>query len=213
MINIDQAVTIFGRSFSSDCAHPLVKTIKEYEINPSVDYRDTTLYRYHSKFKPKNTNAALGIKEELDNLPLFQYPWGAFRLNYKGDKNQFISRFCGPSADEMVADEFHSTIALYMDIKNNGYKLIRKKSIIGGTFLVKENGEKKFVVLQGNHRMSILSALGYKNILVNTMAGYQEYIREESLKNWVNVDEGCCSSIISREIFHAFFNSKNNVEY
>ncbi len=213
IINIEQAVTIFGRGFTAGCAHPLVETIKEYEDNPSLDFTETTLYEYHAKFKPKNTNAALGITEQCNGLPLFQYPWGGFRLSYQGNKDQLSSRFCGPSNDGLVRDEFNTTIALYNDIKKNGYKLIRNKSIIGGTFLVKENGEKRFVVLQGNHRMSVLSALGYKNLFVYTMKGYQEYIRESSLNDWIMLNKVSCPNAISRKVFNAFFDGKNNVEY
>ncbi len=213
LISIDQAVTIFGRQFTSGSAHPLVETIKEYKKNCDIDYCDTALYRYHSAFKPNNTNVALGASVGEKPLPLFQYPWGGFRLNYKGDKNQTKSRFCGPSDDDLIDKEFHETINLYNNIKNNGYKLISKKSVIGGTFMIRDNGEKKFVVLQGNHRMAVLSALGYKKVFVYTMTGYQEYIHESSLQDWSMVKNGACSSTISHEIFNAFFNENDNVKY
>ena len=102
---------------------------------------------------------------------------------------------------------------MYSDIKDNGYKLIAKRSLIGGTFLIKNNGSKKFVVLQGNHRLSVLSELGYKKIFVFTMKGYQERIEEYSLKNLQSLYGISCPLNVSYKFFNAFFKNKNKIEY
>ena len=147
LIKIDQAVTIFGRGFQDKSMHPVVETIKSYINNPTLDYRESMLYRYHNNFIPQDTADALGTNSSCI-CPLFLYPWGGFRPSYKGGKDRVKSRFCGPTDVELIKNEFDLTIGLYNDIKDNGYKLISKRSIIGGTFLIREDGVKKFVVLQ-----------------------------------------------------------------
>lgn len=203
LINLNQIVTIFGQGFVSGCNHPLVETIKEYNNNPQIKYSETKLYNFHKNFTPSSTNEALGVKSKII-LPLFKYPWGYFRLNAR-KKNQITSSFCGPSSDRLISKEFNKIISLYNNIKDYGYKTIAKKSIIGGTFLVKNNGKKKFVVLQGNHRISVLSALGRKKVLVYTMKGYHQYIEESSMENLSKLNNVNCPKDVSREIFNSFF--------
>ena len=203
LINLDQIVTIFGQGFTPGCNHPLVETIKAYKNNPKIKYTKTKLYTFHKNFAPKNTNEALGIKSKT-TLPIFKYPWGYFRLNAR-KKSQITSGFCGPSSDQLISNEFNKIISLYNDIKDNGYKTITKRSIIGGTFLIKNNGKKKFVVLQGNHRISVLSVLGQKKVLVYTMKGYHQYIEESSLEKLVKLNKVDCPKDLSRKVFNSFF--------
>ncbi|MDC3278809.1 hypothetical protein OAU68_00760 [Litorivicinus sp.] len=155
----------------------------------------------------------MGFDVNEFDLPLFEYPWGGFRLNYQGGKSAEDSRFCGPSTEKLIQDEYESTVSLYNDVRDSGYKFFRKRAVIGGTFLIDRSGNKRFVVLQGNHRMSVLSAIGYNNVLVYTMSGYQEYISESSIDRWSLVRERRCPQLKALRLFSAFFNGQGNVPY
>jgi len=212
-LNIHEAVTIFGRGFTQSCHHPIVETLLNYDSDNSLCYKASPLYRYHKAFIPLNTEHAMGFDVSECNLPVFQYPWGGFRLNYLGDKSQVSSRFCGPTADNLIQSEYKSTVSLYESIRSSGYKMLSKRSLIGGTFLINRFGERRFVVLQGNHRMSVLSSLGYKNVFVYTMTGYHDYIYESSVDQWRMVREGKCSRSQALRLFSSFFSEQGNFAY
>lgn len=213
LINIDQAVTIFGRQFSEEGFHPIVQTIKEYQNNEKISVENTSLYRYHNEFTPEDMCQAFGRESSMCDLPLFVFPWGRFRLGCNKLKDPLKSRFCGPTELDRIQKEFLDSINLYLDIKNNGYQIIRRRSVIGGTFIINKNLDKRFIVLQGNHRMSALTALGHKKVLVYTMPGYLNKIDENKIDSWEEVRRGNCSKNLALEIFRLFFNAESNSIY
>ena len=213
LIDIEQAVTIFGRQFSEEGLHPIVKTIKEYQSNRKINVENTSLYRYHNKFTPDDMCQAFGQRSSLCSLPLFVFPWGKFRIGCNKIKDPLRSRFCGPTEPSRIQREFLDSINLYLNIKNNGYQLIKHRSIIGGTFIISKNSKKRFIVLQGNHRVSALAALGHKKVLVYTMRGYLSKIEESKLDSWKEVRKGNCNKDLAIEIFNSFFNGKGNFKY
>ena len=109
-----------------------------------------------------STNVAATIAQ-INNgnpLPLFVYPWVDLHRLKKTTKHPLKSRFCGPSNHEFIEKEYHSSIDLYKTLNHNGYKPYHfPNSFISGTWLIAENGEKRFVVMQGNHRMAALAHL------------------------------------------------------
>lgn len=213
LINIEQAVTIFGRQFSEEGFHPIVQTIREYQVNEDISVENTSLYRYHNKFTPEDMCQAFGYDSSMCGLPLFVFPWGKFRLGCNKLKDPLKSRFCGPTELGRIEKEFIDSINLYLDIKDNGYQIIRRRSVIGGTFIINKKNDKRFIVLQGNHRISALAALGHKKVLVYTMGGYLNKIEEHKIESWKEVRKGSCSKKLALAIFHSFFNGKGNFRY
>lgn len=71
--------------------------------------------------------------------------------------------------------------------------------------MLSADGKRRFVVLQGNHRMAVLSALGYKKITVRTNPGYLDYVRESDMNNWARVREGSCDIQTARAVFRLYF--------
>ncbi len=163
------------------------------------------MYRFLKNFKPKSISHFVNSD---DPLPIFTYPWGTFKKNEsKTTKKREFSRFCGPSTDEFIKEEFNRTIKLYNKICKEGYKpWSNYNRHIGGTFLIKKNGLKKFIVLQGNHRMAILSHLGYsESISIRNIKGYKFKIFEKNLKNWPLVKINECTEKHALEIFNLYF--------
>jgi hypothetical protein len=205
-INITEAKTIFGASFSTNGWHHICCTLKEYDINPNIDYQDTSMYAFLKYFNPESISDLADIHAR-PNLNLFVYPWGTFRHGeYVSKKNKYLSRFCGPSSDQFVKDEFERTISLYENIKKTGYKPWRYgNTFIGGTFLINQHGFRRFIVLQGNHRMAIFAHLGIKNIQVRGIKGYLSEIKENEMSQWLLVKSGLCSLDAAKKIFDMFF--------
>jgi hypothetical protein len=207
-IELSEARTIFGCSFGDDGWHHLRKTLEEYDADPAVPYTHTTLYRYLTRFRPSSicdllpAGACAGAA-----LPLFVYPWGTFR---KGDvgtrKDAHTSRFCGPSSDVFVAEEFDRTIRLYRQLKQSGYQPWRYgNTFIGGTLLRTRDGERRFVVLQGNHRLAVFAHLGMRRIAVRDVPGYLAEVREDDVDRWPLVAQGACPPETARQVFRLYF--------
>lgn len=205
-ISVDLVSNIFGCAFDKKGWHPIVQTLREYDECPSINYKQTTLYEYHKKFAPSSTNGFIN-SEIICQLPLFVYPWGTFN---DGSLNSFkdpsLSRFCGPSTDQFILDEFDRIVTLYKNLKETGYKPNRyPNSYLGGTILKRENGAIKFVVMQGNHRMAVLSHLGYQRIEVRLIPQALKYVKEEEVLKWAAVREGLCTKDDALNVFNFFF--------
>ena len=132
----------------------------------------------------------------LQNLsriyPIFEYPWGCFNLNRKIPKSANESRFCGPSQDQLVEEEFVNLKRLVMSIVTHGYKPISRRSLIFGTYIGNRNC-KVFVPLQGNHRIAVLIALGFKYVFVGCHKNYHRkisFIRKPRLP--IELDHNMC---------------------
>ena len=143
-----------------------------------------------------------------DPLPLFVYPWSNSDTSKKDPRH---SRFCGPSTNRFVEEEFRRTISLYEEIKSQGYTPRKyPHSMISGTFLISSNGQKRFIVMQGNHRMAILSHLGLEKIIVRASSWNSAFVREEELCSWPNVKNARCSVEHAEKVFNYFFMENGN---
>jgi hypothetical protein len=207
-IKTSEASTIFGASFGASGWHHIRKTLEEYDRNPDVDYRDTTMYLYLKHFTPSTIGDLIEVDgKESCELPFFVYPWGTFKKNQSEiNKDPQMSRFCGPSSDEFIKDEFDRTLILYKKLQKTGYRpWDYGNTFIGGTFLINQQGERRFVVLQGNHRMAMLAHLGYESLFVRDVPGNLDKITERNKQNWLLVKSGQCPLTIADRIFTMFF--------
>lgn len=201
----EDETTIFACGFGGNGWHHLRLTLAEIDADPQIEAQDTTLWRFLKDFRPASISEL--VSNSGINLPLFVYPWGTFQKGVlESNKSVEESRFCGPSQDGFVVGEFERIKALYSQIRKNGYQPTKfPNSFIGGTWLARSNGQRRFVVLQGNHRMAILAHLGYTKVAVRTMPGYISLIREKDIKKWPLVQRGLCTESHASEIFNLFF--------
>ena len=75
----------------------------------------------------------------------------------------------------------------------------------GGTILSKNNGDFRFIVLQGNHRFAILVHIGLDKIAVRSIPGYVRIVKEHKLYDSPIVKNGFCSKDTASKIFNLFF--------
>ena len=198
--------TIFGCSFGDAGWHHIRRTLQEFDENPNIAVGETTLAQYLKNFSPTSISSLAGVTEE-EPLPLFVYPWGTFTNGaVSTTKPLGNSRFCGPSSDEFIADEFGRIIKLYTKLREEGYQPTKyPHSYLCGTWLHALDGRKRFVVMQGNHRMAILAHLKTSPIAVRTSKLALRHIREADITRWPLVSSGRCSVISAKKIFNYFF--------
>tara|TARA_B110000438_G_C15758156_1_gene626079 strand:+ start:181 stop:942 length:762 start_codon:yes stop_codon:yes gene_type:complete len=206
-IFINEISTIFGSSFDKENGwNHIVETLKEYDLNPEISYRKTSMYFYLKYFTPKSI---LDLTDNAESsLLIFQYPWGTFKKGeLSSNKDAYFSRFCGPSSDTFIEEEFNRVILLYKKLKKSGYRPWNNYNRhIGGTFLVDKNNKKRFIVLQGNHRVAIFSHLGcFKKISVRNVKGFHQKICEVNFLNWLLVKKNECNHQDAINVFKLFF--------
>ncbi|MBN1379000.1 MAG: hypothetical protein JXA04_07170 [Gammaproteobacteria bacterium] len=211
-ITPDIATTLFGCNFGNSGWHHIRKTLEEYDADNSIHAQNTTLSRYLEKFCPDSISILAGIPKSEIALPLFVYPWGSFREGeIESKKNVWESRFCGPSTKEFISKEFERTISLYRHLKSAQYSPWRYgHTFIGGTMLVAKDGCRRFIVLQGNHRMAIISHLRQEKVAVRPIKGWLATIRECDVQHWPLVRTGLCSLEHALCIFRYFFENNGH---
>ena len=60
-------------------SHHIIKTLRQYDLNPSICYKDTAMYEYLKYFQPKSISELINNVSQEEYLPLFVYPWGTFQ--------------------------------------------------------------------------------------------------------------------------------------
>ena len=190
----------------------MIEQLKEFDKGKKLEIKDSILYKFHERYLPKDmSNLPTSAGFDVSFKPgLSIYPWGSFneRKSMTGGtvKDAYRTRFYGPSSFELIKKDFHNLLNLYEYMKVHGYRpWYFKNAFIGGTFLEREDGEKKFVVLQGNHRTAILAHLGYEQVRTRYLRGYYTCIREKDLNDWFYVKSGQCSIDDARVYFNTFF--------
>ena len=88
-VKFNEASTIFCSSFSKESGwNHLIETLKEYDQNNEINYKDTTMYRFLKNFKP--TSISHFVNSD-DSLPIFTYPWELLKkMNLKLQKKRIL---------------------------------------------------------------------------------------------------------------------------
>ncbi|MDD3289160.1 MAG: hypothetical protein PHX43_09225 [Alphaproteobacteria bacterium] len=208
--DINQCSTLFASSFGKPGWHHIRRTLEEFDDNPNLNFKDSSLYRFLKEFKPQSISDL--IPGSTVKLPLFVYPWGTFKKGETASsKDAWQSRFCGPSSDDFIEEEFNRIIALYRKLRQTGYQPYKyPNSFINGTWLISKTGDKRFIVLQGNHRVAVLAHLGATALSVRPLPGNNWKIREEEAANWPLVKTNQCPLSHALEIFRLFFEENGN---
>lgn len=210
-VEMGRCVNPLGFSFGKDGWHFIVEYLREVESNPSIHFKDSILYQYHKFYQPISMSELVrsaGMEVSFDP-GFFRYPWGNFRKDFNYElpaKDKRLSRFCGPSDDDLIQSEATNITKLRDAIKVVGYNPWKSpNSFIGGSFLKRRNGEYRFVVLQGNHRVSVMSYLGIKTFIARDLPGHYSHISEGNIDEWYYVRNGMCSREDAKKYFDAFF--------
>ena len=202
-----QVSNIFGVSYGQKSSHFMVEYLDEHFKHKNELFESSSIEQYHNRFRPTSLGESLRLPLEND-LPLFVYPWGVFGSGAsKSHKNVLSSRFCGPSERDLILAEEESLLKLHDVIKRDGYRpTVYPNRFIQGVWMVREDGRRKFVVLQGNHRV-VMSYLKYEKVAVRNDMFKIGSVREEDVDDWVMVRNGHISRREAKLVFDRFFTS------
>jgi hypothetical protein len=221
-ISISSVTSRVGFSYAKDGWHPFVQTLEEYAYNSKLRYEDSTLARLYSLYRPSNVQEVLLDHIQRPVKPLCDWPpynelisrlWAlsphslGYYLNLLKNKPQTDGWiFFGPHTQEYGEREFHRLISVYNSIKQNGYQPeLTDLDPVNGYFLKKENNYR-FVLLQGNHRVSALKALGYSEVKVLIRQGHPAVVDYAKLHRWTEENGGIYPSQLIEKLFDALYN-------
>ena len=176
-ISLQNVRTPFGEPFNKD--NHWVKTIAEYKAG-MTDFRQSSLYAFHQGFQP---NTILDIFEDRthysdNSLELGSYPWGRW-TSRSGQHEWKNSCHCGPSTDELIKKEWDEFISLFEKIQAEGFNYKRYGHPLGLLFITDSN-KLFFIILGGNHRAAIASALGLSKLRVRLLP--RSYIKSQIVR-------------------------------
>ena len=203
---------MLGFSYGVDGWNYLIEFLREFDHNPDIERTDTILHRFYELYQPDSSfNLVEYLNQEITFRPPFGiYPWGTFSHDYSQTgslpKNSLASRHVGPSDSTKTKTHILAFLELYQNLKSNGYQPWKyNRSFIGGTWLNKKDGRKRYIVLQGNHRAAILAHLGYNDFLARRVKGRYYQINETDVETWYYVKNGRCPINDALAYFDAFF--------
>lgn len=220
-IAINSITSRIGFSYAEDGWHPFVETLKEYAQDPQLRYEDSTLFRLYSQYCPQNAQEVLldhiksPIKPLCDWPPSYELISWVWTLNKGGVRNRLGKLkssssaggwiLFGPHTHDYGKKEFTRLLGVYESIKNNGYKLAESGTDPVNGYFLKEGANFRFVLLQGNHRVSVLKALGHAGVDVVIRQGHPAVIDRDNLSGWTDACGGIYPSLLTQQLFDALF--------
>jgi len=220
-IDINSITSRVGFSYNQKGWHPFVETLNEYALDNKLNFQNSTLSHLYKSFQPKNVQEAIlgHYKKPLD--PIVNWPPDNLLISRLWTLNKYSLRFYlnvlerkqkkqgwiffGPHSIQYGNTEFKRLISVYNSIKQDGYMSDRmEKDPVNGYFL-KKNDTYRFVLLQGNHRVSALKALGYSEVNAVIRPGHPTVIDWDNLDEWTEKKSGIYTKEIVLELFDSLF--------
>jgi hypothetical protein len=182
--------------------------------NPNITYEDSILKKYYSIFHPINTQEIFFGDSDHEIVPLNQgfvsMPWLKITtqiLKKRLETRRGGNHFFGPNTDEFGQLELKRLKRVFEQIKNNGYEpeIYPDGFVIG--YMLQDKDDYRFIVSEGQHRMAVLAALGYKKILCkfHQQSLYPKVVKYNNLTKWSGVKEKKYSKQNAQKLFNRFF--------
>jgi hypothetical protein len=250
----------FAFSFADEGWNYFRALVAEYERNPRVSFENSAFCRFFDNDRvrsvrylndvlflhdPRKRSCTGGFNFYLGTYPWGDHvgggPWGHYfdHLEEKSTRDLYGYRaniWYQPGDHFSIEFEWNKTIRLYNSIKER-YQPFTSGDLPEVTLLVRRDGEVRAVRYNGQHRLSILSHLGYRKVAVAVPSArdisdslsswptfssipkmvheHEVVVRETEVKDWHYVKHGLCTVEQALEIFHAFFelNGRERITY
>jgi len=226
-----------GISYSRNSLHPYIRTLIEYEEGICTTYNGSFLQRYWQQWAPKNLAEYFGIDEAKCHPLLVRtppnhniLPWSPTDHIEYMEEEQWMTRFdyrelclaggtparsCGPKPTWFGEARFQRLVSVYESIKASGYREIAAESepYVGQHIVVNclvRDGIVRFVVANGQHRASALSALGHSeaSMIVHFHSDRgPAMLRRDEVDSWPLVRRNIFSPCEAEAIFDRIFDA------
>ena len=222
-VPISKCVNSYGYSYCPDALeHPFVVTLKEYAHNPDITCPETNLYRFWQNFRPRSLQEALfGDSTQQDcKTASIRYVEGfdSFQVNpmpmpWSNDAKLRRYRELQPRNPQTPEVHFKRLTRLFDSVTANGYRPERYSdgSLRHGFIrvcMLKNGDDLRFVILGGQHRLAVLSALGHNHvdaIFDYHMLHTPPVVDLATLDHWTVIRRGLYDSAAAHRVFGRLF--------
>jgi hypothetical protein len=164
-------------------------------------------------YRPRHFGEALGISLSRE-YPLWHYPWLPERRDLpaatKGwaeapnDVPDILTHFSARGIlRARIEEEFLWLERAFYSIREHGYHPDRFAGHIEARKLVAANKEARYLIMDGNHRLSALAALGHATVVVRYR--WRMTVQEHALARWPQILDGGYLPEDARRVFQAYF--------
>ena len=187
--------------YGPDAWHPYVATARQLLENPSLSYEHSVLRKVYEAWHPPSVSEAQfpGVEAPhpiLTRIPahtLFE-PWQLMPEPCDDPLNPECSPsgapLFGPVGDREGHREFDRLKATIKSISTYGYSPdLFPRGLITGTVL-KHEDETRFLVVHGQHRTAVLSAMGVSEIEVGVRGSGPRVVETAEAEKWPHVASG-----------------------
>ena len=192
-------VSLFG--FGPGAFDAWEATARQIAATPDVAASDTVLARVLERFVPTTAAERLFFDPARDASPgsklhdisaldtMYFWPWATAVRRWPAKAPEELRlRSHGPVGERIVELEVWRLKRLVASVKENGYRPRRVDGIRGQ--LLAANGEMRFLIKSGFHRVAVLAALGHDEVPVRFANGFQRLKTLDQLPTWPLVREG-----------------------
>lgn len=191
----DMLVDRFGFSLSHKDFHAHCIFLKEYSSFFNLE-KSFTLEFYKSLMEIR-LNGKWHLNKINMNTPYFLMPWGGN-----------IKRFSNYSIEDSIFF-MEKILNLKKKIEKEGYNPKKYNTYPDVCILRKINLKEKAIIINGNHRLSILLNNGESKFKVNCI----EIINECEVEKWLRVKDGTFTKDQALEWFDYYFNTDNGFQF
>ncbi|UAJ71508.1 hypothetical protein IQE94_10030 [Synechocystis sp. PCC 7339] len=167
-------------------------------------------------YRPQSFGDLLNIKTSR-HIPLWIYPWHKTTVfdpqnGWIQDINNvpdIITHFCEKGIKKSkIEQEFLWLENAYQSISKHGYQ--PKNHSFIQVFEIRKDNQNVFIVKDGNHRLSALSALGQKNVLVKK--SLLESVDTKNIEGWEQIKAGNYTKQDAILLCDSYINGVNTVK-
>lgn len=179
------------------------------ETRSELRQRFTTFLQH---YRPRDFGTALGVRLSARHPP-WQYPWArgtasSAWLARPQDCPDILTHFSEAGiASERIEQEFRWLEDTFRSIRDRGYVPQQFAGAPVARRLEAADGAAAYLMLDGNHRLAALGALGFDRVVVR-WSGLQT-VREREARRWAGVARGAWSLEDALRVFRAYFHGNH----
>jgi hypothetical protein len=219
-LDLARVTTPCGFSYDEGGWHPYVAALEEHLAEPDLPYERSILARYYARFRPTNVQEVLLEDVEaplppLDGWPpvpkLYKHLWtlnprrlGRILRDSEGWERNIKQHF-GPQSAAQAGAHLARIVAVYDSVRRGGYRPdAYPDGIVTGYFLERD-GEFRFMVVLGNHRLAGFRAAGVRRILARLHPGHPPVINAARIDRWCRRSGRVVPPEVARTVFDKLF--------
>lgn len=219
-VSLSNCVHYCAFRYGRNAYHPYESYVRSIANGEPAEFRQDRFIEFLQHYRPRDLGEALGCSDHLTaKYPLWNFPWDRIdpmKFNLQcgwsddpDDSPDIVTHFSPNGIPRhRIEEEFFWLDRAWRSIRDNGYRPFRFRSFIRVRTFRRIDGAEAHLILEGNHRLAALSALGCKSLAVYQAPGTT--VLEAKSNQWPGVVAGYFDVADALRIFHAYFEGNSN---